>query len=114
MTKPVGSPYKTARWLKERAEFLARPANRWCCCGCGKRADTVDHKHPWKGNLVLFWDQGNWQAMAWRCHSRKTARHDGGFGHVVSGSRGCDRNGMPLDPADPWNVQRRAAVRGKR
>jgi 5-methylcytosine-specific restriction protein A len=110
MTKPAGSPYKTARWQKERAEFLARPANRLCCCGCGKKAGTVDHKRAWKGNVTLFWDQRNWQAMAWRCHSRKTARGDGGFGRAPR-IPGCDRDGMPKDPNDPWNLARRAAQR---
>lgn len=109
MTKPVGSPYKTARWATERAAFLARPANRLCACGCGKKADTVDHKRPWKGDLALFWDQSNWSAMAYRCHNRKTARQDGGFGRAPRGPAGCDRDGMPKDPDDPWNRARRAA-----
>jgi prophage lambdaSa04, HNH endonuclease family protein len=30
----------------------------------------------------LFWDKTNWQAMSKRCHDRKTAREDGGFGNA--------------------------------
>ncbi|WP_232338165.1 MULTISPECIES: HNH endonuclease [Bordetella] len=29
----------------------------------------------------LFWDTSNWQGLCWSCHSIKTAREDGGFGH---------------------------------
>lgn len=101
-----GSPYKSARWAREKAAFLARPENRLCACGCGRKAAVVDHRQPWKGNLTLFWDRTNWQGLAWPCHSRKTARQDGGFGRSVSGPHGCDHDGMPLDPAHPWNVQR--------
>jgi 5-methylcytosine-specific restriction endonuclease McrA len=30
--------------------------------------------------MRLFWDTGNWQALAKVCHDRKTAREDGAFG----------------------------------
>jgi 5-methylcytosine-specific restriction protein A len=32
-------------------------------------------------NEALFWDWDNLQGMCRQCHSRKTATHDGGFGH---------------------------------
>jgi len=41
----------------------------------------VDHVRPHKGDPALFWDHGNWQPMCWPCHSRKTAKSDGGFGN---------------------------------
>ncbi|MCH8683888.1 hypothetical protein L0C21_00970 [Sphingosinicellaceae bacterium A1X5R2] len=34
--------------------------------------------------MGLFWDRANWQPMNRRCHSRKTAQHDGGFGRPVT------------------------------
>jgi 5-methylcytosine-specific restriction endonuclease McrA len=71
-----------ARWRRESAAFLARPENGFCCCGCGERADTVDHKKPHRGDPVLFWDRRNWRPMYGRCHSRKTATQDGGFGRI--------------------------------
>jgi len=46
-----------------------------------ERAVVVDHIIPHRGDLALFWDEkNNWQALCHRCHSRKTAREDGGFG----------------------------------
>ena len=44
-------------------------------------ATEIDHIIPHRGNDRLFWDQSNWQALCKRCHSAKTAKEDGGFGH---------------------------------
>ncbi|WP_239688677.1 hypothetical protein [Aquitalea magnusonii] len=30
---------------------------------------------------ALFWDTANWMPMAKRCHDKKTAAEDGGFGN---------------------------------
>lgn len=68
-------------WEAARADYLAQPENRYCCCGCGKRADVVDHGKAHRGNRALFWDRSNWRPMAFACHSRKTAAEDGGFGN---------------------------------
>lgn len=40
---------------------------------------VVDHKIPHCGNMSLFWDHDNWQAMSKPCHDKKTATQDGGF-----------------------------------
>ena len=76
--------YKTARWKKNRAHYLHK--NPLCvqCKGRGiiKAATIVDHVTPHKGDPVLFWDQTNWQGLCKRCHDRKTARYDGGFGNA--------------------------------
>lgn len=39
----------------------------------------VDHIVAHKGDMGLFWDQANWQALCKPCHSRKTATEDSGF-----------------------------------
>lgn len=44
-------------------------------------ATEVDHRIPHKGDMALFWDSDNWQGLCHDCHSYKTAREDGGFGH---------------------------------
>jgi 5-methylcytosine-specific restriction protein A len=68
-------------WEKARAAYLLKhPA----CVSCGGPANTVDHITPHRGDKALFWDSGNWQSMCARCHSRKTATHDGGFGHKAA------------------------------
>lgn len=58
-------------WQRQAKAFLARPENRLCVCGCGRAADTVDHKIPHRGNKRLFWDRSNWQPMYRNCHSSK-------------------------------------------
>ena len=46
-------------------------------------ATVVDHIVPHKGDKKLFWDSGNWQPLCGPCHSRKTAKEDGGFSYSV-------------------------------
>ncbi len=71
----------TSKWERESKAFLALPANRYCCCGCGRPADAVDHRVAHKGDQRLFWDRSNWQPMARGCNSAKAARSEGGFGN---------------------------------
>lgn len=51
------------------------------CQRCGARATQCDHIKPPKGDLKLFFDPTNRQSLCDSCHSRKTAREDGGFGN---------------------------------
>ena len=79
-----------ARWQKASAAFLrAHPLCQCQDCQEGKlrtRASQVtDHRIPHRGDMALFWDSSNWQAMAKECHDRKTAREDGGFGNQATG-----------------------------
>lgn len=67
------------QWRKARRAFLA--AHQFCatCSKDGRLtpARIVDHIRPHKGDLGLFWDQGNWQPLCQPCHDRKTAiEHD--------------------------------------
>jgi 5-methylcytosine-specific restriction protein A len=99
-----------SKWEKESKAFLALPENRLCICGCCQPSEMVDHKEPHRGDKRLFWSRANWQAMTKRCHSRKTAAFDGGFGNrSKDGSlpvMGCDADGRPRDPNHPWNAPR--------
>lgn len=74
--------YGNARWRKARATYLSRHP---LCVECERfgrvtEATVVDHIIPHKGDMSLFWDTSNWQALCARHHNRKTAREDGGFG----------------------------------
>lgn len=54
-----------------------------CCVECGELIEgdgVVDHDPPHKGDMRAFWDSATWRAMHKRCHDRKTANQDGGFG----------------------------------
>lgn len=72
------------QWTKARKLFLID--HPFCNCNECKEsghplpANVVDHIIPHKGDMRLFWDVNNWQAMNKRCHDKKTAREDGGFG----------------------------------
>lgn len=70
----------TTKWQGARAEYLAAHS----LCSCGRPATVVDHITPHKGDQKLFWDRKNWQPQCHPCHSRKTAKYDGGFGRAVS------------------------------
>lgn len=60
----------TSKWDQARAEYLARPENRLCRCGCGRTANVVDHVVPHRGDMKLFWDRKNWQPLAASpCHA---------------------------------------------
>ncbi|QUN28721.1 HNH endonuclease [Cupriavidus sp. KK10] len=71
-------------WRKARAAYLrAHPLCECAECKALGRvlpSTVVDHIKPHRGDMSLFWDRTNWQAMSKPCHDRKTARFDGGFG----------------------------------
>jgi 5-methylcytosine-specific restriction endonuclease McrA len=67
--------YRTRRWELLRARVLVEAA--YTCAAChrvGLELD-VDHVVPHRGDLALFWDRGNLQALCHSpCHKNKTAR----------------------------------------
>jgi 5-methylcytosine-specific restriction endonuclease McrA len=71
------------RWKTEITEYLARPANKFCACGCGRRANMVHHKIAHKGDQRRFWDRSNWAPYNSRCNSRECASSEGGFGNPM-------------------------------
>jgi 5-methylcytosine-specific restriction enzyme A len=56
----------TTEWDKARAVFLA--IHRHCAL-CGTLALVVDHITPHRGDMGLFWDRTNWQALCAPCHN---------------------------------------------
>ena len=64
------------KWQQARTRFLAfHPL----CAECERQGRTtaatvVDHIQPHRGDMRLFWDVKNWQALCERCHNEKTAR----------------------------------------
>lgn len=75
------------KWTQARKAFLAE--HPLCECEACKAsghplpANVVDHIVPHRGDTKLFWDRDNWQAMNKRCHDKKTARENGGFGNKI-------------------------------
>jgi 5-methylcytosine-specific restriction protein A len=61
-----------SKWETAARVFLMEPENRYCACGCRRRAGVVDHIKPHRGDMALFWDRSNWQALAASpCHSSR-------------------------------------------
>ena len=79
----------TYRWYKLRNRFIAQHPYCEECMKQGKivMATDVDHITPHKGDRALLFDEKNLQSLCHACHSRKTAREDGGFGHATSSGR---------------------------
>lgn len=90
-----------SRWRKERAAFLrANPLCRLCKEQSDRAmpASVVDHKIAHRGDMRLFWDRSNWQPLCFTHHNAHAQQRD------KSGTvRGCDVNGLPLDPQHHWN-----------
>lgn len=72
------------KWQQVSKAFLK--AHPICECADCKASSVllpstvVDHITPHKGDMKLFWQRDNWQAMNKKCHDKKTAKEDGGFG----------------------------------
>lgn len=93
--------YNTAAWRNARLSFLTEhPLCRLHGeLGKVKQACVVDHIKPHKGDLSLFWDRSNWQALCKQCHdSHKQAQEHTGL------MRGAGLTGAPLDLAHPWHA----------
>lgn len=78
------------RWQQASKGYLAQHPLCQCPeCDEGRKrlrlASVVDHKIPHRGDMNLFWDRSNWQAMDKACHDKKTATEDGGFGNAPGG-----------------------------
>ncbi len=73
------------RWQRLRAAFLREHPLCEACLLQGRAtpATDVDHIKPHRGDQDLMWDVDNLQALCHACHSKKTAREDGGFGNAA-------------------------------
>jgi 5-methylcytosine-specific restriction protein A len=57
------------RWQRARLAYLTRHP---LCVMCQPRivlATVVDHKVPHKGDVMLFWDESNWQPLCASHHN---------------------------------------------
>ena len=88
------------KWQQARAAFLK--LHPLCVrheeMGEVVAATIVDHKVAHRGDLELFWDQSNWQALCKHCHDSWKQRLEKS-GKVA----GCSPKGVPIDPNHHWN-----------
>jgi 5-methylcytosine-specific restriction protein A len=83
--KPMTSRLYNSRWQKARLTFLAK--NPLCAfhakIGQVVPATVVDHITPHKGDIALFWDKANWQALCKQCHDSDKQRIEKSSGVVI-------------------------------
>ncbi len=73
------------RWQQARLVHLRHePLCRECAKVNRVEAGTdVDHIVSHRMDMGLFWDRSNWQTLCRSCHSKKTAKENGGWGNPV-------------------------------
>jgi 5-methylcytosine-specific restriction protein A len=88
------------QWRKARRLFLARHPLCRMCQTQGKiaTATVVDHIRPHRGDLVLFWDQTNWQALC-KSHHDSAKQREEKSGKLI----GNDVSGESTHPDHHWN-----------
>lgn len=92
-----------SKWAKARIEHLRQEPHCRSCLRRGRtvEASHVDHIVPHRRDWKLFWDRKNWQSLCTTCHnSAKQSAEATGF------QRGCDEDGVPLDPGHHWQGDR--------
>ena len=74
--------YRLPAWTAYSKQYRAEHPTCVRCEQAGRvtASKVVDHIRPHRGDLELFWDPANHQALCKRCHDAKTAREDGGGG----------------------------------
>jgi hypothetical protein len=74
------------KWRRFREAWLAKHPLCVTCMvgGLVVLATVVDHVIPHRGDVEMFWKDGNHQALCKACHDRKTVLEDGGFGGGVN------------------------------
>lgn len=87
-------------WQKAREAYLKKHPLCKMHADLGRvvPASVVDHVDPHRGDMVKFWDSGNWQSLCKPCHDVAKQRQEKS-GVVV----GCNLAGRPLDPNHHWN-----------
>lgn len=75
---PENKKIYSRAWQKIRADYLKHFP---FCVDCGELASEVDHLIPIKQGGTH--DHENLRSRCKKCHSRKTAKNDGGFGNPV-------------------------------
>ena len=100
--------YRDPRWRRLRKRVLIRDRFRCQKTGVilldGRRlpnSAVVHHKKPHKGDPDLFFDEGNCIAVAKEWHDRH-GKADDVFGYGAE----IGEDGLPLDPAHPFNKVR--------
>lgn len=74
-----GSPHVrgyTRAWYEASRNYLRMHPMCVHCAEVGRvsPSQVTDHKVPHRGDMQLFWDTSNWQALCAICHNTKTGQ----------------------------------------
>lgn len=74
-----------ARWQRAAKRYLVEHPLCVHCLkdGITRAAELVDHIIPHRGDMILFWDESNWQPLCKVCHGKKIIEEQG-EGHQIS------------------------------
>lgn len=99
MTRLLG----THRWKKARAAFLLQyPLCSPCeTAGRATLATLVHHTVPHLNDPSVFWRKEWWEGRCVTCHA-DAQRVEQSRGRTTETYRGCDEQGLPLDPSHHW------------
>ena len=92
--------YNTKEWYIARAMTLKRDRYHCCFCGCsvnGKGLSRVDHIKRRVDHPELALDLNNLQTLCVHCHESIKTKDEN------NPNRGCNEDGTPKDPNNPWN-----------
>lgn len=99
--------YQTKQWRQLREMVLLRDGFRCQHKGCNEflkrgvkhpRSAVIHHLKPHKGNLNLFYDINNLQAVCWSCHSGDIQSIE-----VKGYDTQIGESGWPIDTKHPAN-----------
>ena len=95
--------YYTKRWKQLRVKILTRDSYQCQKCKTAltdgrsnPHSAVVHHKTPHKGNLELFYDPINLEAVCWKCHSGALQSEE-----VLGYSTEIGLDGWPTDENHP-------------
>lgn len=93
--------YNLAVWRNGSKQFLQRNPLCVICKDAGRIVPSteVDHVVPHRGEWELFIDSDNWQACCHTCHSRKTAKENGGIAQTGGARLICAANFRKSPPS---------------
>jgi 5-methylcytosine-specific restriction protein A len=83
-----------SKWEQARAAYLA---SHRTCVRCGAPATIVNHRIAHKGDMKLFWDRKNWEAVCKPCHDGPIQREEARGRAMTPGGR-SELSTLPRGP----------------
>lgn len=98
-------PYNTRQWARLRHAKLAHEPLCYACklLGRVRPAEAVDHVQPINQGGDAFPPLEGLMSLCMSHHNEKTAGFDRVKGDTHRRFKGCDADGNPIDPLDPWH-----------